>query len=48
MPVIAIADCLITAELLTVSVNVLVEAVALGKKDAVTPFGRPVATKVTR
>lgn len=47
MPVIVIADLAIAADPLTVRVNVLVEAAGLGDSDAVTPFGRPLANKVT-
>jgi len=37
----------VAAVLAAVSVNVLVLAVLLGLKDAVTPFGRPDADKLT-
>ena len=47
MPVTVIADFPIAAESLTDSVNVLVEVVGFGEKDAVTPFGSPLANKVT-
>jgi hypothetical protein len=44
---IVIADFPSAADLLAVSVNVLVEVVGFWEKDAVTPFGRPLAIKVT-
>jgi hypothetical protein len=47
MPVMVIGNSPRAADLLAVSVNALAEAVALGTKDAVTPFGRPLANKVT-
>lgn len=47
MPVIVMGDSSIAAESLTVSVNVLVEVLGFREKDAVTPFGRPLANKVT-
>jgi hypothetical protein len=47
MPVIVIPDLVIAADLLTVSVNVLVEVVGLGDSEAVTPFGRPLTIKST-
>lgn len=37
----------VAADLLAVSVSVLLELVAFGANDAVTPFGRPLANKVT-
>jgi len=47
MPVIVIGNSPIAADLLAVSVRVLVEAVTSGVKDAVTPSGKPFAIKVT-
>lgn len=47
MPAIVSGNSPTEADLLTVSVKVLVEFVAFGEKDAVTPFGRPLANKVT-
>jgi hypothetical protein len=42
-----IVDSSIAADLLTVSVKVLVELVVLGERDAVTPFGKPLTVKAT-
>ena len=47
VPVIVTATVPVAAVLLAVNVNVLVLAVLLGLKDAVTPLGRPDADKLT-
>jgi len=46
-PVMVTLYCPRGAELLAVSVNVLVPVVGFGEKDAVTPLGRPDAERVT-
>jgi hypothetical protein len=47
LPVIVTLYCPTAAELLAVSVSMLVPVVGLGKKDAVTPLGRPEDDRVT-
>jgi hypothetical protein len=47
VPVIVTVTIPVVAELLAVSVNVLEIAVEVGLNDAVTPFGRPDADKLT-
>jgi hypothetical protein len=47
VPVMVTVTVPVVAELLAVSVNVLVLVAVLGLKDGVTPLGRPVADKLT-
>ena len=47
VPVMVTVDVPVVALALAVSVNVLVLVVLLGLKEAVTPFGRPEADKLT-
>ena len=47
VPVIVTVDVPVVAVALEVSVNVLVPAVLLGLKEAVTPLGKPEADKLT-
>ena len=47
LPVIVTLYCPTAAELLAVSVSMLDPVVGFGKKDAVTPLGRPEAERVT-
>ena len=47
VPVMVTLYCPTTAELLAVSVTVLLPFAGFGEKDAVTPLGRPEAKRVT-
>jgi hypothetical protein len=47
VPVTVTVDCPVVAELLAVSVSVLVPVVGFGTKDAVTPLGRPETERLT-
>ncbi|MGA2001788.1 MAG: hypothetical protein ABSG70_00320 [Terriglobales bacterium] len=47
VPVMVMVDFPVAAVLPTITVNVLVEVAGFGLKVAVTPFGTPVAVRVT-